>query len=163
MSNAKWRNKPYTVTGNKNQTIGKTGCGPTAAADVIASFCDKTVTPLTVAQKFMAKGFRTKNSGTAWGAMKWIAKQYKGKGIGQFAQGKEGEKKLRTALDQGALVICSMGPGYWTKGGHYIVAWRIDDAYVYALDPGSKTRKKQAIAPFIRQCKQMFAFWGRET
>ena len=128
---------------------------------VIATFCDGAITPWTMAQKYMAKGYRTKNSGTAWGAFKWTANQFKGKGIRKFAAGKWNAKKLRAALDQGALVICSMGPGYWTKGGHYIVTWKMDNQYGYAVDPATSKRTKQAIAPFMKQCKQMFAFWPK--
>lgn len=159
MNNAKWKNKLYSITGDKRQTMGRTGCGPTAAADVIASFCDRTVTPWDVAKWFMQKGFRTKSSGTKWSAMRWVAKKYRGKGIRRFAACKCTEKKLRAALSQGALAVCSMGKGYWTNSGHFIVAHKMDETSVYALDPGSKTRKKQAIAPFIKECRKMFVFW----
>ncbi len=158
MTDTRWKNKPYTITGDKSQTIGKTGCGPTSAADVIATFCDKTITPVDVAEWFVKFGFRTKNSGTAYKAFPWLFKRFKGHGLKKYAAGKS-LKALKSALDQGALVICSMGPGYWTKGGHFIVAHKMDDTCVYALDPGSKTRKKQEIAAFGKQCKRMFAYW----
>lgn len=154
----RWKNKLYSVTGNKNQTMGKSGCGPTAAADVIATFCDPSVNPWEIAQLFMKKGFRTKNNGTAYAAFKWLATLYRNGGIGKFAQGKS-MANMRKSLEQGALVICSMGPGYWTNGGHYIVAHKMDDAYVYCLDPGSKKRKKQPIAAFSKQVKKMFCYW----
>ena len=55
-----------------------------------------------------------------------------------------------------------MRKGYWTKGGHFIVAHRIDADNVYALDPGSKVRTQQSIPQFIRECKRMFAYWPQE-
>lgn len=157
-SDKRWKKKLYSVTGNKKQTMGASGCGPTAAADVIASFCDSTVTPWDIAQLFMAKGFRTKNNGTSYAAFKWLSNRYKGNGIAKFAQGKS-MANMRKSLDRGALVICSMGPGYWTKAGHYIVAHKMDDTHVYCYDPASKTRKKQPIAEFSKQCKKMFCYW----
>ena len=154
----RWKNKLYTVTGNKNQTMGKSGCGPTAAADVLANFCDPAITPWYVAQRFMSKGFRTRNNGTAWGAFKWVFNQFKGKGLRKFAAGKN-MANMRKSLEQGALVICSMGAGLWTKGGHFIVVHKMDDRYVCALNPAGNKITKQEIDPFRKQCRRMFCFW----
>ncbi len=162
MNDARWKSTPYTVTGDKAQTIGKTGCGPTAAADVIANFCDKDIAPDDVARWFVAFHFRTKNSGTAYKAFPWLFKRFKGRGLKKYASGKS-MKALKNALDEGALVICSMGPGYWTKGGHYVVAHKMQGGYVYALDPGSKTRKKQEALAFGKEVKRMFAYWPKKA
>ena len=52
-----------------------------------------------------------------------------------------------------------MGPGYWTKGGHFICLWRSDDTYMYANDPASSVRKKQKLSAFESQRKQFFIFY----
>lgn len=52
-----------------------------------------------------------------------------------------------------------MGPGFWTKGGHFICLWRTDDTYMYANDPASNVRKKQKLAAFESQRKQFFIFY----
>lgn len=47
-TDTKWANKDYSAKG-ETTTIGKSGCGPTAAAMVIASLADSTVTPAVTA------------------------------------------------------------------------------------------------------------------
>ena len=65
----------------------------------------------------------------------------------------------KACLDAGGYVVCSMKPGYWTKNGHFICAWKYDDKYMYANDPVSSDRKKQAISQFKKECKQYFGFY----
>lgn len=159
-NDSRWKGKCYSSKNDKSQTMGVAGCGPTAAADIVAQFCDPAVTPWDVAQWFMTKKFRRDGSGTLWGAFKWIATKYKGKGIRKFAAGsKSSYKAAIKALDEGALVVANMGPGYWTKNGHYIVLWKCDGEYMYACDPGSSTRKKQALNQFVKEAKRYAAFW----
>ena len=65
----------------------------------------------------------------------------------------------RAALKNGALVVASMGPGYWTKNGHFICLWKTDETYMYANDPASGSRKRQKLAAFEQQRKQFFIFY----
>jgi uncharacterized protein YvpB len=66
---------------------------------------------------------------------------------------------LKACLDAGGYVVCSMGPGYWTKNGHFICAWKYDEKYIYANDPASKTRKRQVINDYMKQRKRFFCFY----
>lgn len=152
---SRWGKKPYTAYGNKNQTIANSGCGPTSMADIMATWIDKKITPVEMCRYAVEHGFRTKSSGTAWGFFKSIAKAY---GFGGFVQTKS-MATAREALKNGALVVASMGPGYWTKGGHYICLWKTDDTWMYANDPASKTRKRQKLGAFENQRKQFFIFY----
>lgn len=152
---SKWGNKVYTSVGNNSQTMRNSGCGPTAAANVVATLKDSGVTPWTLAQIALKKGYRTANSGTAWAFFKHLASVY---GFSKFVQ-TSGLSTLKACLDAGGYVVCSMGPGYWTKGGHYITAWKYDGGYIYCNDPASATRKKQKEADFVKQRKQFFCFW----
>lgn len=152
---SRWGKKPYTAYGNKNQTIANSGCGPTSMADIMATWIDKKITPVEMCDYSLKHGFRTKCSGTAWGFFKSIAKAY---GFGGFVQTKS-MATAREALKNGALVVASMGPGYWTKGGHYICLWKTDDTWMYANDPASKTRKRQKLGTFENQRKQFFIFY----
>ena len=135
--------------------MANSGCGPTSAADVVATLKDKSVTPWTLAQLYMQWGYRTKSSGTAWGAFKKTANHYH---FSKFVQSSSIDA-LKACLDAGGYVVCSMGPGYWTKGGHYICAWKYDKTYIYCNDPASKTRKKQKLTDFTKQRKQFFCFY----
>lgn len=152
---SKWASKNFTSTGNKSQTMKNSGCGPTAAADVIYTLKDNSVTPWTLAQIAMKKGYRTANSGTAWGFFKYIAGQY---GFSKFVQ-TSSLTTLKACLDAGGYVVCSMGKGYWTSGGHYICAWKYDSKYIYCNDPASSSRKKQNQTDFQKQRKQFFCFY----
>ena len=156
---SRWKSKMYSATGNKNQTMSNSGCGPTAAADVIATLKNQFVTPWTLAQLAMKWGDRTKDSGTAWSFFKRVAEHY---GIQKFVQSSSWPA-LTACLDAGGYAVCSMGAGYWTKGGHYICVWKYDGKYVYANDPASSTRKKQAIGDFKNQRKQYFCFYPDAT
>ena len=152
---SKWATKIFSATGSKSQTMKSSGCGPTAAADVVATLKDSSVTPWTLAQLYMSAGFRTANSGTAWGAFKWTANKY---GFSKFVQ-TSSLATLKACLDAGGYVVCSMGPGYWTKGGHYICAWKYDSTYIYCNDPASSSRVKQKQSDFVKQRKQFFCFY----
>lgn len=154
-ADSRWGKKNYTSCGNKNQTMANSGCGPTSAADVVATLKDKSVTPWTLAQLYMQWGYRTKSSGTAWGAFKKTANHYH---FSKFVQSSSIDA-LKACLDAGGYVVCSMGPGYWTKGGHYICAWKYDKTYIYCNDPASSKRKKQKASQFMKERKQFFCFY----
>ncbi len=150
-----WGKKLYTSTGNKKQTMASSACGPTAMADVVATFFDTNVTPYTLAQLAVKKGYRTVNSGTSWNFFKFMATQYE---FSAFKQTSNHDTFL-DALSKGALVVCSMGPDYWTKSGHFICAWKYENGYVYANDPASGTRTKQKLSAFKGDRKQYFIFY----
>lgn len=152
---SRWGSNVYSATGKKSQTMRSSGCGPTAAANVVATLKDPSVTPWTLAQQYLKKGFRTSDNGTAWAAMRWTAEQY---GFSRFVQ-TSSLSTLKACLDTGGYVVCSMGPGYWTTGGHYICAWRYDGTYIYANDPASSKRTQQKQSDFVKQRKQYFCFW----
>jgi ABC-type protease/lipase transport system fused ATPase/permease subunit len=142
--------------------IGSSGCGPTSMADIIACWVDKKITPVEMCDYALQKGFRTKNSGTAWGFYKSVFSAYP-QGFSKFTQTKS-MATLKSALSQGAFAVASMGPGYWTKGGHFICVYKVDSTCVYAKDPASSSRKKQKISQFEKERKQFFIFWpGRNA
>ena len=152
---SRWGKKMYSNHNDKKQTMANSGCGPTACADVVATLIDKAVTPWTLAQLSMKWGTRTYNSGTSWTFFTKVASYYK---FSKFV--KSGSlDALKACLNAGGYVVCSMGPGYWTKGGHFICAWKYDANYIYCNDPASSTRKKQKIADFKKQCKQYFCYY----
>ena len=151
----RWGKVVYTACGNKSQTIANSGCGPTSMADIMATWVDTKITPVQMCEYAVKHGFRTRSSGTAWGFFKSIANAY---GFTGFVQTKS-MATARAALKNGAFVVASMGPGYWTKGGHYICLWKTDDTYMYANDPASSSRKKQKLKAFEEQRKQFFVFY----
>lgn len=152
---SRWANKVYTSIGDNDQTMRNSGCGPTAAANVVATLKDSSVTPWTLAQIAMKKGYRTPNNGTAWAFFKYLANVY---GFSKFVQ-TSSITTMKACLEAGGYAVASMGPGYWTSRGHYITPWKHESGYIYCNDPASGSRKKQKQAPFLDQRKQFFCFW----
>ena len=153
-----WGKIVFTKNGtyNKKQTIANSGCGVTSAAMIIATFWDKSITPKETSAECVKKGYRTKNSGTAVGYFKYLANKYKASkyiATSSFAT-------AQNIVDQGGLVIVNVGPSVWTKGGHYIVLWKVDGNYVYINDPASKAsnRIKNTIATLKKAAKGYYCF-----
>ena len=71
----RWRKYPYTVTNNKNQTIGTSGCGVAAAAMIIDSIVGN-VSVKELADVFVKYGYRSPNNGTYWSANRAIADEF---------------------------------------------------------------------------------------
>lgn len=152
---SRWGKRMYSNHGDHSQTMANSGCGPTAMADIVATLKNASVTPWDLAQMAMAWGDRTYNSGTAWSFFGHIMTEFCFTKMVQSAS----IAALKACLDAGGYVVCSMGPGYWTKGCHFITAWKYDATYIYCNDPASSTRKKQATTQFMKERKQFFCFY----
>lgn len=156
---SRWGSVIYTQnnTYNRTQTIRNSGCGPSSMSDIVSTWWDKSVTPRTLAALSVANGYRTKSSGTDWGFFKFCAKKY---GASKFVQ-TTSYATAEEAIKNGAYVVSSMKPGLWTKGGHFICWWWVDDTYVYVNDPASSAsaRAKAKKKLMKEQCKQYFIFY----
>lgn len=129
-TDARWKNKMYTIVNDKTQTIGSSGCGPTCASMIVANLTDKTVLPDTMATDFISKGFRTSNNGTYASSMKYVAEK--------FNLDYKQTKELNLAIDvikKGGMVVARCVNGLFTTGGHYIVIADINDNILTVLDP----------------------------
>ena len=82
---SRWGSKGYTSSGNKKQTMARSGCGPTAMADIVSTWFDAALTPYDLAQMAVEHGFRTKNDGTSWAFFDWVATQYEFSGYGRVS------------------------------------------------------------------------------
>lgn len=156
---SKWGSVVYTKnnTYNKKQTIKSSGCGPSSMADIVATWWDSSATPKTLAELSVKNGYRTENSGTAWGFFKFCAQKY---GASKFIQ-TSSYATAEAAIKNGAYVVSSMKPGLFTKGGHFICWWWTDGTYNYTNDPASSAAKraKQEIKYIKNECKQYFIFY----
>lgn len=150
----RWGKLKYSTHTSK-QTIKNSGCGPTAMANIVATWFDPKITPKEMCALAIKGKYRTYNSGTAWGYFKYVFKKYP---FDKYLQTKDHAKAI-AALAEGALIVASMAPGYWTSGGHFITLWKCDGTYMYANDPASSVRKRQKLASFKKQVKQYFIFW----
>lgn len=151
-----WGPMMYSNHGDPKQTMENSGCGPTAMADVVATLKDPKQEPYTQLAEFaMAWGDRSYNSGTDWTFFPHVAEHFK---FSKYVKSKNLDV-LKACLDAGGYAVCSMGPGYWTTGGHYICAWMYDTKYIYCNDPASSKRTKQAIGDFMNERKMFFCFY----
>lgn len=153
-SSKPWGPKMYSSTGNKNQTYSNSACGPTAMADIVSFLIDALVTPYTLGEYAIKRGDRSANNGTNWSFFDHITELYPKLELIKSTK----LSTLKSTLDAGGFVVCSMGPGYWTSGGHYICAWKYDGTYIYCNDPATTKRTRQKETDFIKQRKKFFCF-----
>lgn len=156
---SKWGKIVYTKnnTYSKKQTISNSGCGPTSAADIVATWWDKSITPKELCALAVKHGYRTTNSGTAWGYFKFLAQKY---GASKFIQ-TSSFATMQGCLADGGYVVVSFRPSKWTKGGHYCVLWKDDGKTIYVNDPASASsrRAKGTYSEVKAAAKQYFCFW----
>lgn len=141
-TDSRWNNHPYTSIGDYSQTIGTSGCGPTSAAMVVTAI-KGTITPPEMGDLFVQYGYRSANNGTYWSAFRAVADE--------FNIGYQECSSLDTAVNlvrNNNYVICSVGNGLFTTGGHFIVIVGIDgdtlkiyDPYLYAGKFDTSTRR----------------------
>jgi hypothetical protein len=114
------------------KSIAAAGCGPTSLAMVLTYYTGKKITPVDTAQYAMNHNYRIKNNGTSDKLFGAMCQEYGVKGEYQSATA----DNIVTALKQGKKIIAHMGPGTFTKGGHYIVLKGItSDGKVQVADP----------------------------
>ena len=102
---SKWKNVKYS-THTSAQTIGNSGCGPTSMAMILATW-----------EEAFKNGYRTENSGTAWGYFSYVFKHYDC--FSKYIETKS-IATLEAAIREGALAVCSMNSNdnkFWTSGG----------------------------------------------
>ena len=72
------------------------------------------------------------------------------------------EDSIKRKLEEGKLVILSMGPGIFTKGGHFILLYKYENGKFYVKDPNSRLRtdKGYTYEEFGSQIKNGWAVWN---
>ena len=167
-TDGRWRDKPYRVTGEKS-TIGSAGCGPSCAAMVISTLTGKTVTPVDTCDWSIRHGYKALNHGTYYSyfvpqlkAYGIQCKQMLGSRILNQPQHSIHEQ-VKRYLSQGYYVIALMGPGTWTKGGHFVLVWDWDSK-VRINDPASTRAERLNGDPdtFRREVRMYWLVDARE-
>ena len=134
-----WNNYRYSGS-NKSNTMGKSGCGPTSMAMVLASL-GYNVNPNATAKWSSDHGYHT--DGTE---EKYFTAYSKELGVNCKVLGKN-KNNIKTALQNNELVILHTGHGSYgdfTNNGHYIVARAYDSKTdkVLIADPNRKRNNK---------------------
>ena len=139
---SRWRYYPYTSTGDSSQTIGSSGCGVASACMIIDSIKGY-VDIRTLADTFVANGYRSPNNGTYWSVYRAVADEFDI----DYAETSYLDRAIELLKDN-YYIIVSCGNGLFTTGGHYIVIYGIDgntlkiyDPYLYSGKFDTSTRR----------------------
>lgn len=117
-----YANVPY-----GSSTLAASGCGPTSFAMVASSITGKQITPED-AISWCGNAYYVSGVGTAWSYFSAAANHFNlGISITQLSPSSPTSDTVLQALRNGKAVICSQGPGLFTRGGHFIVLSGIDD------------------------------------
>lgn len=128
------------VSYGDDSVVGLSGCGPTALSMVLYYLTrDETLTPDKLAKYSMDNGYYISGTGTAWLLLENIPPRY-GISVDQPDASKWG---MEQALDDGQVIICSMGPGDFTIGGHFIVVYGYDEEGFLLNDPNCVARSRE--------------------
>lgn len=137
----RWKDTPYQVKG-ETATIGGSGCGPTCAAMVLETLTGQTITPVDTCTWAVQHGYKAFRQGTYYS---YFAAQFAAYGIScrQMLGSRLSNQpdhpvhdQVRQYLSDGYYVIALMGPGLWTRSGHYVLLRAWDDK-VRINDPAS--------------------------
>ncbi len=158
----KWKSKPYRVKG-ENSTIGGSGCGPTSAADILATIVDKNITPVETCKWSVDHGYKALNQGSYWG---YVCAQFKYYDIPCEQLNKtrlnkepnnEVHKIAKDLVNQGYYLMILFGPDFFTKSGHWVTCWAWHDGIVYINDPAStKLTRNEADENIVKRDARIY-------
>lgn len=148
----RWGYAPYGTS-----IVAVSGCGPTCMAMVASGLNqDPSITPDKVAAYGTQNGYVDEENNTYWAFMKeagatWNLNCY---------EGNLNEEQVSAELTEGHPIICSVGPGDFTKIGHFIVLTGYENGSVAVNDPFSQTNsdKMWVFADIKEQIKAMWIY-----
>lgn len=143
----------YTVYGTS--IIAVSGCGPTCMSMVVSGLTGNTkITPARTAAYSMRHNLIDEDNNTYWEFMEQAARHW---GLNCY-QGMLNKKQIKAELSKGHPIICSMGPGDFTKNGHFIVLAGWKDGKIKVNDPFNR-ENSQKLWTYSRIKKQTKGMW----
>lgn len=143
----RWGYVPY-----GDHDIGLSGCAPTSLSMVVVGLTkNKDASPDMVAEFAEDNGYYLYGTGTKWSLMTEGAAAFGVRGS-ELALDKN---RIFTALEAGHPIICSVRPGDFTTGGHFLVLIGVEDGKIRLNDPNSRIRSEklwdyETLAPQIK-------------
>lgn len=150
----RWRDIMFSNHGDKRQTIGNSGCGPTAMADIVAHWWDADITPVDMCRFAVEHGYREYEGGVSGAFFGAVAERYGAAKVIRTSN----IAVAQSCLEQGGLVVVCFGPGKWTTGGHFCLIWQYDNGIFRINDPGSGSERKET-GTYAEVRDQARGFW----
>ena len=136
-SDERWEKLKY-----GSDRISSHGCGPTAMAMVVSSMTDTIILPPEMAQWAVNNGHWARRSGSYHSIVIGAATAF---GLQAEGYPLRDAEALREELMSGNLFIALMGPGHFTKSGHFIILRGVTlSGDILVADPGSLERSLSA-------------------
>ena len=132
-SDERWGNLKF-----GSDKISTHGCGPTAMAMVVSSMTDQTILPQDMAKWAADNGYWARHSGSYHSIVIGTAEAF---GLHAQSYPLRSTDALREELMAGNLLVALMGPGHFTRSGHFIVLRGVTlSGDILIADPGSPER-----------------------
>lgn len=124
----RWGYMPYGERG----VVGSSGCGPACLSMAVFYLTgNRSCTPDVVAQYSLEEGFYIDGVGTAWALLDNFPNLF---GL-NVTHPSLSEAVIKSELDKGNVLICSVRPGNFTSEGHFIVIYGYDENGFQINDP----------------------------
>lgn len=150
--------KRWAYTSYGKEIVGTAGCGPTCLAMVVIELTHNT----TYNPRYIAK-YATENNYLEGSKTKWSLME---KGCEVFGIKATlvplNENIMRQRLNQNNPIICSVGPGDFTKTGHFIVITKTKNNLFYISDPNNLDNNKKGWS-YKQLAPQIKAMWSYST
>lgn len=128
-----WADLPYGT-----DDIGRYGCGPTAMAMVVSSMTDRMIEPPEMASWAAQTHHWAKASGSYLSIVNDAAQAH---GLTAYSIADHTPDAIFSALLSGDLIVALMGPGHFTRSGHFMVIHGVTlNGNLLVADPNSLER-----------------------
>lgn len=139
-----------------SSVLGVTGCGPTCLSMVVVGLTGSSdATPAAVADFSERNGYYVGGVGTSWDLMLAGAAAF-GLSAEQLPPSREA---MTRALDDGQPLIVSLGPGDFTRSGHFIVITGYEADGFVVNDPNSQLRSDERWS-YTELAPQILSVWA---
>lgn len=130
--------EPWASQNYGRDDIARYGCGPTVMAMVVASFTDTETDPAVMSQWAYEQGYWASQSGSYLSIVEGTAQAF---GLHVESLTEHTPEAMQSALLAGKVLVALMGPGHFTKGGHFILLHGITlNGEILVADPNSTER-----------------------
>lgn len=138
---ARWRNTMFSIRNDRRQTIGTSGCGPTAMAMAVTTLTEIEADPPTLCDFVIKKGFRTLNNGVEHAFIESAAHAY---GL-EYESTSRIERVIDFLKEKKGMALCALSVGHFTGAGHFIGLYDVEEegqeTFIHVVDPNMDNKR----------------------